>query len=86
LAYQVLLLLSKLRNSIHCISSYPAHTCIQSTHAPPTHATDQADILEHREEQVKAAEARCGELAGQLERVRADLGQCNDDIGKLKVG
>ncbi|KIZ00941.1 hypothetical protein MNEG_7019 [Monoraphidium neglectum] len=45
---------------------------------------DYADILEHREEQVKAAEARCGELAGQLERVRADLGQCNDDIGKLK--
>jgi hypothetical protein len=46
----------------------------------------QADILEHREEQVKGAEGRCGDLTAQLERLRADLGQFQEDARKLKVG
>jgi hypothetical protein len=52
------------------------------THAP---AAAQSDILEHREEQARAAEARCGELAGQLERARAELAQALDDAGRLKA-
>ncbi|KAI8462642.1 MAG: hypothetical protein J3K34DRAFT_499216 [Monoraphidium minutum] len=45
---------------------------------------DYSDILEHREEQVRAAEARCGELAGQLERARAELAQTSDEVSRLK--
>ncbi|GBF88822.1 hypothetical protein Rsub_01723 [Raphidocelis subcapitata] len=45
---------------------------------------DYADILEHREEQARGSEARCGELAAQLERLKGDLAACADDARRLK--
>lgn len=47
--------------------------------------TTQADILEHREEQLKGAEGRCGELAAALERARGELTAVHDDVKKLKA-
>lgn len=45
----------------------------------------QSDILEHREEQIKQAEARTNALQQQLERQQAEITKCNEDIAKLKV-
>ena len=64
---------------------HPHHTTTNPAANTNQKHEPQADILEHREEQVKGAEARCGELASQLERLRGDLTTCNEDIKKLKV-
>jgi len=45
----------------------------------------QVDILQHREEQIKAADVRASALQQQVERLQAELHQQAEDISKLKV-
>jgi hypothetical protein len=59
---------------------------MQPNHARWPASPPQADILEHREEQVRAAEGRCGDAAAQLERARAELAACQEEAQKHKVG
>jgi hypothetical protein len=45
----------------------------------------QVDILQHRGEQIKAADARASSLQQQLERLQQDLAQAAKDVAALKV-
>jgi hypothetical protein len=45
----------------------------------------QVDILQHRGEQIKAADARASSLQQQLERLQQDLAQAAKDVAILKV-
>ncbi|WIA13348.1 hypothetical protein OEZ85_006930 [Tetradesmus obliquus] len=50
-----------------------------------TNATqDYVDILQHREEQIKAADARAGTLQQQLDKLQAEIAQKTEEIAKLK--
>jgi hypothetical protein len=51
----------------------------------PLPPSTQADILEHREEQVRVAEGRSGVLQQELERLQATIGALTDELGQLKV-
>eukprot|EP00878_Enallax_costatus_P038349 GHUV01043559.1.p1 GENE.GHUV01043559.1~~GHUV01043559.1.p1 ORF type:complete len:205 (+),score=41.92 GHUV01043559.1:994-1608(+) len=44
----------------------------------------QVDILQHREEQIKLAEVRNNALQQQVERLQAEIGQCNEEFARLK--
>eukprot|EP00775_Hariotina_reticulata_P013491 gene13491-13616_t len=45
---------------------------------------DYVDILQHREEQIKAADVRASALQQQVERLQADLNQQAEDISRLR--
>ena len=45
----------------------------------------QADILEHREEQIRGSEARASSLQQEVERLAAEIQHCNEELAKLKV-
>jgi TolA-binding protein len=44
----------------------------------------KVDILQHREEQIKAADARAGTLQQQLDKLQAEITQRTEEIAKLK--
>lgn len=46
----------------------------------------QVDILQHREEQIKHAEARASVQQQQVEKLQAEIAQYTAEIAKLKVG
>jgi hypothetical protein len=45
----------------------------------------QADILEHREEQIRGADARSSSLQQEVERLAAGIQNCTEELSKLKV-
>jgi chromosome segregation ATPase len=44
----------------------------------------KVDILQHREEQIKAADARAGTLQQQLDKLQAEIAHKTEEIAKLK--
>jgi chromosome segregation ATPase len=44
----------------------------------------KVDILQHREEQIKAADARAGALQQQLDKLQAEIAQKTEEIAKLR--
>lgn len=56
----------------------PDSSCVCGVH-------QQADILEHREEQVRVAEGRSGALQLELERLQATIAALTEELGQLKV-
>lgn len=50
------------------------------------HAAVQADILDHRQEQIKAEEVKLRSLVQQIERLEADLSKTAEEVGGRQGG